>query len=455
MLDELLEKIENNSLKEVKSILLEMHVQDIADLLEKIDSPVNLIKVFKLLPKDMGAEVFSYLEDSDVQEKLVSALSDKELAYLIDEMYIDDAVDFVEEMPANIVERALKVSDKETRTLINKFLKYEEDSAGSIMTPEFVDVKENMSCSTAIKRIKKVASNMETINFIYVTDSERVLKGVVPIRNLLLADDEDKIGDIMIDNVIFATTDTDQEEVTRLFRQYSFTALPITDREHRLVGIVTVDDIIDVIDEEVTEDISKMAAVTPTEKPYLKTSTWTLWLTRVPWLMLLMISSTFTGLIISKNENVLSTGVYGILLTSCIPMIMGTGGNAGGQASATIIRGIAVNEIAFRDFMKVVWKEFRVSVLLGLSLSVVCFGKIMLLDGLLFRVEGVDMMSALIISVAMFITILMAKFVGASLPLIAKKCRLDPAVMASPFITTILDILSLLVYCLLATSFLI
>ena len=455
MLDELLEKIENNSLKEVKSILLEMHVQDIADLLEKIDSPVNLIKVFKLLPKDMGAEVFSYLEDSDVQEKLVGALSDKELAYLIDEMYIDDAVDFVEEMPANIVERALKVSDKETRTLINKFLKYEEDSAGSIMTPEFVDVKENMSCSTAIKRIKKVASNMETINFIYVTDSERVLKGVVPIRNLLLADDEDKIGDIMIDNVIFATTDTDQEEVTRLFRQYSFTTLPITDREHRLVGIVTVDDIIDVIDEEVTEDISKMAAVTPTEKPYLKTSTWTLWLTRVPWLMLLMISSTITGLIISKNENVLSTGVYGILLTSCIPMIMGTGGNAGGQASATIIRGIAVNEIAFRDFMKVVWKEFRVSVLLGLSLSVVCFGKIMLLDGLLFGVEGVDMMSALIISVAMFITILMAKFVGASLPLIAKKCRLDPAVMASPFITTILDILSLLVYCLLATSFLI
>ena len=455
MLDELLEKIENNNLKEVKSILLEMHVQDIADLLEKIDSPVNLIKVFKLLPKDMGAEVFSYLEDSDVQEKLVSALSDKELAYLIDEMYIDDAVDFVEEMPANIVERALKVSDKETRALINKFLKYDEDSAGSIMTPEFVDVKENMSCSTAIKRIKKVASNMETINFIYVTDSERVLKGVVPIRNLLLADDEDKIGDIMIDNVIFATTDTDQEEVTRLFRQYSFTTLPITDREHRLVGIVTVDDIIDVIDEEVTEDISKMAAVTPTEKPYLKTSTWTLWLTRVPWLMLLMISSTFTGLIISKNENVLSTGVYGILLTSCIPMIMGTGGNAGGQASATIIRGIAVNEIAFRDFMKVVWKEFRVSVLLGLSLSVVCFGKIMLLDGLLFGVEGVDTMSALIISVAMFITILMAKFVGASLPLIAKKCRLDPAVMASPFITTILDILSLLVYCLLATSFLI
>jgi len=451
---QLLEQIEQNNLKDVKSSLLNMHVQDIADLLERIDNPASLIKVFKLLPKDMGAEVFSYVEDSDIQEKLVSALSDKELSYLIEEMYIDDAVDFVEEMPANIVERALKVSNSETRALINKFLKYEEDTAGSIMTPEFIDVKVNMSCATAIKRIKKVAVNMETINFIYVTDPERILKGVVPIRDLLIADDEDKIGDIMIDNVIYASTDTDQEEIARLFRQYGFLVLPIVDKEKRLVGIVTVDDVIDVIDAEVTEDIAKMAAITPTEKPYLKTSTLRLWLTRVPWLMLLMISATFTGLIISKNESVLSSGVYGILLTSCIPMIMGTGGNAGGQASATIIRGIAVNEVCFKDFMKVVWKEFRVSIILGLSLAVVCFGKILLLDGMLFGVEGIDSKSALIISLAMFVTIIMAKFVGATLPLLAKKCRLDPAVMASPFITTILDILSLLVYCFLATTFL-
>lgn len=453
MYDELLEKIEQNKLKEVKSELLEMYVQDIADLLEKIENPIDLVKVFKVLPKSMGAEVFSYVE-SDIQEKLVLALTDKELAYLMEEMYIDDAVDFVEEMPANVVEKVLKSADKETRVLINKFLKYEDETAGSIMTPEFIDVRETMSCASAIKRVKRVAANMETINVIYVTDNERVLKGVVSIRDLLLSDEEDTIADIMNDNVISAGTDTDQEEIARLFRQYDFIALPIVDRESRLVGIVTVDDVIEVMEEEVTEDIAKMAAVTPTEKPYLKTSAWRLWLTRVPWLMLLMISATFTGLIISANEATLSSGIYGILLTSCIPMIMGTGGNAGGQASATIIRGIAVNEICFRDILRVIWKEIRVSIILGLSLAVVCFGKILLLDGLLFGVEGVDAMSALIISLSMFVTIIMAKIVGASLPLIAKKCHLDPAVMASPFITTILDILSLLVYCFLATSFL-
>lgn len=451
---DLLEKIEMNKHKEAKEMLMNMHVQDIADLLEHIGSSINLVKVFKILPKDMGAEVFSYV-DSDIQEKLVSALSDNELAYLIEEMYIDDAVDFVEEMPANIVERALKFSTKETRALINKFLKYKEDSAGSIMTTEFIDIRNNMTCATALKRVKKVAENMETINVMYVTDGERILKGVVTIRDLIVSDEDSRVVDIMDDNVISAGTDTDQEEIARLFRQYDILALPIVDRENRLVGIVTVDDVMEVMEDEATEDISLMAAVTPTEKPYLKTSPVRLWLTRVPWLMLLMISATFTGLIISKNEATLSSGVYGILLTSCIPMIMGTGGNAGGQASATIIRGIAINEIEFKDFFKVMWKEIRVSVLLGLSLSVVCFGKILLLDGLLFGVEGVDAMSALIISLSMFVTIILAKIVGASLPLVAKKCGLDPAVMASPFITTILDILSLLVYCFLATSFLI
>ena len=255
------------------------------------------------------------------------------------------------------------------------------------MTPEFIDVRETSSCTSAIKRIKKVAANMETINVIYVTDNERVLKGVVSIRDLILAEEDDKIQDIMNENVISAGTDTDQEEIARLFRQYDFIALPIVDRESRLVGIVTVDDVIEVIEEEATEDIAKMAAVTPTEKPYLKTSTWRLWLTRVPWLMLLMISATFTGLIITSNEAILSKSAFGIVLTACIPMLMGTGGNAGGQSSATIIRGIALNEISIKDYFKVVWKEIRVAVLLGLSLAVACFFKLLYIDGL-FKIDN-------------------------------------------------------------------
>lgn len=453
MYEELLEQIEQNKLKLVKESLLDMHVQDIADLLEEIDSPINLIKVFKLLPKDIGAEVFSYTE-SDIQEKLVTALSDKELGYIIEEMPLDDAVDFVEEMPANIVERVLKNSTKETRALINKYLGYEDDTAGTIMTPEFIDLKENQTIATCLKRIKKLGENVETINVLYITDNERVLKGVVSIRDILLADEDEKISSIMDENVVYAETTTDQEEIARLFRQYNFIALPIVDKEKRLVGIVTIDDVIDVIEEETTEDISKMAAVTPNEKPYLKTSPFRLWLNRAPWLMLLMISATFTGLIISKNEALLSNGFYGILLTACIPMMMDTGGNAGGQASATIIRGIALNEIEFRDIFKVMLKELLVGLLLGVTLGVACFGKIILIDGLLFHTEGVNALSALIISVCMALTIIVAKLIGCILPIIAKKCKLDPAVMASPFITTIVDALSLLIYCGLALTFL-
>jgi len=453
MYKKLLEQIETNKLKQVKEELKDMHVQDIADLLEHIESPIDLIKVFKILPKDVGAEVFSYTE-SDIQEKLVSALSDKELGYIIEEMYIDDAVDFVEEMPANVVERILKTSTKETRALINKYLGYADDTAGTIMTPEFIDLKENQTIASCLKRIKRLGENVETINVMYITDSSRILKGVVSIRDILLADEEAKVGSIMDENVIYAETSTDQEEIARLFRQYNFLALPIVDKEKRLVGIVTIDDVIDVIEEETTEDISKMAAVTPNEKPYLKTSPFRLWLNRAPWLMLLMISATFTGLIISKNEALLSNGFYGILLTACIPMMMDTGGNAGGQASATIIRGIALNEIEFKDIFKVMLKEFLTGVLLGVTLGVACFGKIMLIDGLLFHTEGVNALSAAIISLSMAFTIIVAKLIGCVLPILAKKCKLDPAVMASPFITTIVDALSLLIYCGLALTFL-
>lgn len=453
MYEELLEKIEDKQYKFVKDSLLEMHVQDIADLLEQIESPSDIIKVFRLLPKDMGAEVFSYV-DSDIQERLVTALSDKELGYIIEEMYIDDAVDFMEEMPGNIVERVLRASNKETRLTINKYLGYKEDSAGSIMTPEFIDLKENTTVATCLKRIKKLGENVETINVMYITDQARVLKGVVTIKDILLADEDDKIGDIMDDNVVYAETSTDQEEIARIFKQYDFLALPIVDKEKRLVGIVTVDDIVTVIEEEATEDIAKMSGSAPTEKPYLKTSAFRLWLNRIPWLMFLLLSATFTGLIISKNEAILSTGFYGILLTACMPMIMGTGGNAGGQASATIIRGIALNEIEFKDSLKVLWKELKVSLLVGTSLSILCFGKIMLIDGLLFGTAGVTVVSALVISLSMLVTIIISKLVGCMLPLIAKKCHLDPAVVANPFITTIIDILSLLIYCNLAIALL-
>ncbi len=453
MYDEMLEKIEQKQYKSIKESLLEMHVQDIADLLEEIESPSDLIKVFRLLPKDCGAEVFSYVE-SDIQEKIVSALSDKELSYIIEEMYIDDAVDFMEEMPGNVVERVLRASNKETRLTINKYLGYKEETAGSIMTPEFIDLKENTTVATCLKRIKKLGENVETINVMYITDQARVLKGVVTIREILMAEEDDKIGDIMNDNVIYAETSTDQEEIARIFKQYDFIALPIVDKEKRLVGIVTVDDIVTVIEEEATEDISKIAGAAPSEKPYLKTSSFTLWVNRIPWLIFLLLSATFTGLIISKNEAILSTGLYGILLTACMPMIMGTGGNAGGQASATIIRGIALNEIEFRDTLKVMWKEFKVSLLIGGSLAVLCFGKIMLLDGLLFKTEGVTAISALVISLSMFVTIILSKLVGCVLPLLAKKCHLDPAVVANPFITTFIDILSLLIYCNLAIALL-
>ncbi len=453
MYDELLEMIESNKLRPVKQILVEMHESDIAEILEHIENPASLVKVFKLLPKDMGAQVFSYV-DTDIQEKLITALSSSELGPIIEEMYIDDAVDLVEEMPANMVEKILRASTPETRSTINKFLKYEDSTAGSIMTPEFVDVKDSMSVGDSIKRVKKLAENVETINVVYVTDGARVIKGVVSIRDLILANDNKKISDIMNDNVIYAETDTDQEEIARMFSEYDFLAMPIVDKEKRLVGIVTVDDVIDVIEEEASEDISVMAGVTPNEKPYLKTSVFRIWLNRFPWLMLLMISATFTGLIISKNETLLNNGIFGILLTSCIPMIMDTGGNAGGQASATIVRGIALGDVEFRDLFKVMLKEFLVSLLVGLSLAVVCFGKILLVDGVIFGTEGVKVGSAAIIASAMFFTIVIAKIVGCSLPLIAKKLKFDPAVMASPFITTIVDILSLLVYCFLATTFL-
>lgn len=443
-MEDILELIEEKHYSKVKKLLSEMLVPDVAELLENIKSNSDLVITFRLLPKSLGAEVFSYISP-ELQQTLVELLSDKEIGYIIEELYIDDAVDFIDEMPANVVEKVLKTSTKETRQTINKLLMYKDNTAGSIMTTEFVDFKSGITVEKALARIRRIGKDVETINVLYVTNKERVLIGVLSIRELLLADPEDVIDDLMETNIVSVETNCDQEEIALEFKKYDFLSLPVVDKEKRLVGIVTIDDVVDIMSEEATEDIAIMNAMTPNDKPYLKTSVFKIWLNRVPWLMLLMISATFTGLIITKNEELLSKSAYGIILTACIPMLMDTGGNAGGQASATIIRGIALSEISIKDYFKVVWKEIRVAVLLGLSLACVCYLKLLFIDGLFKEPSGYYI--AGVICLAMFVTVLVAKFVGSTLPLLAKQCKLDPAVMASPFITTIVDAISLLVLC--------
>lgn len=443
-MEEILNEIESKQYSKVKKMLSDMHIPDIAELMERLSSNAELLIVFRLLPKSLGAEVFSCIS-IELQKNLVNLLSDKELSYIIEELYIDDAVDFIDEMPANVVEKVLKNSTDETRKTINKLLRYDDNTAGSVMTTEFVDFKQGMTVERALNRIRKIGKNVETINTMYVTTKERVLVGVLSIRELLLADEHDSIEDIMEKNIVSVGTDSDQEHIGLTFKKYGFNSLPVVDKENRLVGIVTIDDVVDIISEEATEDIALMNAVAPNDKPYLKTSVFRLWLNRVPWLLFLMISATFTAFIITQNEALLSKGAYGIILTASIPMLMGTGGNAGGQASATIIRGIALNEINFKDYFSVVWKEIRVSVMLGLTISIACFVKLLFIDGLYKIEHGVAI--AGVICLAMFIVIFVAKIVGSSLPILAKKLKLDPAVMASPFISTIIDALSILILC--------
>ena len=443
-MDSILELIEQKHYSKVKKILSEMLVPDVAELLENIKNDADLVITFRLLPKSLGAEVFSYISP-ELQQTLVELLSDKEIGYIIEELYIDDAVDFIDEMPANVVEKVLKTSTKETRQTINRLLRYKDNTAGSLMTTEFVDFKSGITVEKALARIRRIGKDVETINVLYVTNKERVLIGVLSIRELLLADPDEIVDDLMETNIISVETNCDQEELALEFKKYDFLSLPVVDKENRLVGIVTIDDVVDIMSDEATEDIEIMNAITPNDKSYLKTNVFKIWLNRVPWLMLLMISATFTGLIITKNEALLSKSAFGIVLTACIPMLMGTGGNAGGQASATIIRGIALNEITIKDYFKVVWKEVRVAVLLGISLSAICYLKLLFIDGLFNEPQGYLVSG--VICFAMFLTVVFAKVVGASLPILAKQCKLDPAVMASPFITTIIDTVSLLILC--------
>ena len=434
------ELLETRQYTNLRQKVAEMNTADVAAILEEMEEE-ELLKVFRILPKSMAADVFSYLE-VDHQQMIITSLSDKEAANIIDNLMADDATDLLEEMPANVVKKLLANASADTRRDINHLLRYPEDSAGSIMTVEYVDLKENMTVQDAINRIRQVGVDSETINICYVLDAKRTLVGTVALRYLLITPPDAIIGEMMHENVVFINTMMDQEEVARQFQKYDFTAMPVVDNENRLVGIITVDDIVDILQEEATEDIEKMAAIVPTDKPYMKTTVFETWKKRIPWLLLLMISATFTGSIITSFEDALSACV---VLTAYIPMLMDTGGNAGGQASVTIIRGLSLNEIEFKDAFKVVWKEARVAVLCGLTLAAANFVKLLLFDRVTIAVAAV-------VCLTLVAAVFIAKIIGCLLPMLAKKIGFDPAVMARPFITTIVDALSLLIYFSIATT---
>lgn len=441
----LVKMLENRKYGALRDVLTTMNPADIAALLAGLqDQKMSLL--FRLLPKELAAETFVEMESED-QELLIRGFSDNELKEVLSELYVDDAADLVEEMPANVVQRILRQAEPQMRLSINQILQYPENSAGSLMTTEYVSLRPDMTVGESILRIRRQGVDKETIYTCYVT-RDRTLIGLVTVKDLLLADDDDRlVEDVMSTNVICVTTHTDQEEVARMFFKYNFLALPVVDRENRMVGIITFDDAMDVIEEETTEDIELMGGILPSEKTYLRSGTWELFKSRIPWLMLLMVSATFTGLIISSFEQALAAQVA---LTAFIPMLMGTGGNAGSQSSVTVIRALSLDELKFSDLPKVLWKEIRTSVLCGVALSLVCFVKIWLVDRMLFGNTQITLLMDGAVCLALLVTVVAAKIVGAVLPMIAKRVRLDPAVMASPFITTIVDALSLLVYFLFA-----
>lgn len=441
-LEELKVLIENRKYSQLRHELEELNEADIAALLEDVDESDQL-KVFRILPKSMAADVFAYLP-TDVEQSIITSLSDREAANIVNNLMADDAADLMEEMPASIVRRLLENANAETRRDINHLLRYPEDSAGSIMTVEFVDLKESLTVAQAIDRIRAIGLDKETVNICYVLDAQRHLIGTAALRYLLIHEPDEVIGNIMNDNVIAINTLMDQEEVAMMFQKYDFTSMPVVDNENRLVGIITVDDVVDIMREEATEDMEKMAAIIPSDKPYLKIGVIETWKKRIPWLLLLMVSATFTGGIITHYESAL--GAY-VILTAYIPMLMDTGGNAGGQVSVTVIRGLSLNEIDFGDLFRVIWKEIRVSLLCGLTLAVCNFAKLMILD-------RIPVMVALVVCLTLIAAVFFAKLVGAILPMLAQKVGFDPAVMASPFITTIVDALSLMIYFMIATNLL-
>ena len=430
--------LEEKKFNTLRDILVTMKPYDIAAVFEELQDEKTPI-LFRILPKELAAETFVEM-DEDTQEFLIHGFSDSELKEIVNELFVEDAVDIIEEMPANVVKRILRQADKDMRREINELLKYPEDSAGSIMTTEFIVLRPDMTAEMAIKRIRRTGVDKETIYTCYVTDENNRLIGITTVKDLLLAEDDDTVKDMMEENVISVHTLDDQEQVAQLFSNYDFLALPVVDNEQRLVGIVTIDDAIDVIREEATEDFEKMAAVLPSDKPYMKTSVWGIYKKRVPWLLILMLSATFTSTIISSFDGMLASV---IILSSFIPMITGSGGNAGSQASVSVIRALSLGEIEFKSMFVVLWKELRVAFFCGLTLAVANFVKLMIFD---LRGHDNALFIALVVSLTLVGTIIMAKLVGASLPLLSSKIGLDPAVMANPLITTVCDSLSLLIY---------
>lgn len=446
-LDRLMELVQERKFRALREILTEMNEVDIAEFLDELDVEQEIL-VFRLLPKDLAAEVFSYLEED--QEKLIGALSDRELREVLDELYLDDTVDLIEDLPANLVSRILRNTDASTRSQINRLLNYPKDSAGSLMTTEFVYLHPNNTVEESFARIRKVGLDKETVYTCYVTKS-RVLLGVVTVKRLLMSTYETKISDIMETNVLSVTTHEDKEDVAQMFSKYDLTALPVVDGEDRLVGIITVDDAMDVMEEEATEDFEKMAAILPSDKPYLRTGVFETWKARIPWLMLLMLSATFTGLIITGFESALAACV---ILTSFIPMLSGTGGNSGSQSSVAVIRALSLGEVEFSDVLAVVWKEIRVALLCGACLGGANFVKMLLVDRWMMHNPDVTVAVAAVVCLTLMLTVVCAKIVGCLLPMAAEKVGIDPAVMAAPFITTVVDALSLLIYFTIATRIL-
>lgn len=439
--DELMQLLDERRMKGLQLRLEDMNEFDVAEFLSEIGDN-RMPMVFRLLSKQMAADVFANF-DSPEQEQIINSITDSELSAIIEELYVDDAVDMMEELPANVVKRVMRTATPETRRLINQYLNYPENSAGSIMTAEFVDLKKYMNVRESIARIRRIGEDKETIYTCFVTSADRKLEGVLSVKDLLLSDDETVIEDIMDTNIVFCMTHDDQEEAAEKISDYDLMALPVVDKEGRLVGIVTVDDVIDVMEAEATEDFELMAAMTPSDKPYSRTSAWDMWKRRVPWLMFLMLSATFTSMIINSFEDALAVQA---VLIGFIPMLMGTGGNSGAQASTAVIRSISLGDTEPEDVGRVIWKEFRVAILCGVTLAAVNFAKMLLVDRILLNNDGVTLTVAAVVSLSIVLIVMFAKVVGSVLPIAAEKLGVDPAVMANPLISTITDAVSLLIY---------